>query len=45
MLSSLSILLDNLAEGIHERKCKDCHSFLEYESVIKYSEYKMPILQ
>ena len=40
MASSLSNLVDNLAEGIHKIKCKDCHSFLEYESVkdnlIKY---------
>ena len=39
MASSLSNLVDNLAEGIHKIKCKhDC--FLEYESVkdnlIKY---------
>ena len=40
MESSLSNLLDNLAEGIHKIKCNDCHCFLEYESVkdnlIKY---------
>ena len=38
--SSLSNLVDNLAEGIHKIKCKDCDCFLEYESVknnlIKY---------
>ena len=38
--SSLSNLVDNLAEGIHKIKCKDCGCFLEYESVkdnlIKY---------
>ena len=33
MASSLSNLLDNLTEGIHKIKCKDCDSFLEYESV------------
>ena len=32
MASSLSNLLDNIAEGIHETKCKDCDCFLEYES-------------
>ena len=31
--SSLSNLVDNLAEGIHKVKCKDCNCFLEYESV------------
>ena len=38
--SSISKLIDNLAEQIHEIKCKHCHYFLEYESVkdtlIKY---------
>ena len=38
--SSLSNLVDNLAEGIHKIKCKDCDCFPEYESVrddlIKY---------
>ena len=32
MASSLSNLADNLAEGIHKIKCKDCDCFLEYES-------------
>ena len=40
MASSLSYLVDNLAEGIHKIKCKDCDCFLEFESVkdnlIKY---------
>ena len=41
MASSLSNLIDNLAEGIHNIKCKDCNWFLEYktvkdENVIKY---------
>ena len=40
MTSSLSNLVDNIAEGIHIIKCKDCDCFLEYESVqdnlIKY---------
>ena len=31
--SSLSNLVDNLAEGIHEVKYKDCDCFLESESV------------
>ena len=40
MASSLSNLVDNLAEGIHKIKCQDCDCFLEYESfkdnLIKY---------
>ena len=40
MASSLSSLVDNVAEVIHKIKCKDCDSFLKYESVkenlIKY---------
>ena len=41
MASSLSSLVDNLAEGILKIKFKDCDCFLEYESVkenlIKYN--------
>ena len=33
MATSLSNLVDNLTEGIHKIKCKDCDCFLEYESV------------
>ena len=40
MASSLSNLVDNLAERVHKIKCKNCDCFLEYESVndnlIKY---------
>ena len=40
MASSLSNLINNLAEGIHKIVCKDCDCFLEYESIkdnlIKY---------
>ena len=40
MTSSLSNLVDNLAEGVHKIKCKDCDCFTKYESVkdnlIKY---------
>ena len=40
MTSSLSKIVDNLAEGIRKTKCKDCDCSLEYESVknnmIKY---------
>ena len=30
MSSSLSSLLDNLTEGLHNNKCTDCKSCLEY---------------
>ena len=40
MTTSLSNLVDNLAERIHKIKCKYCDCFLEYESakqnLIKY---------
>ena len=40
MASSLSNLVDNLAEGIHKITCKDCGWFVIYENVkanlIKY---------
>ena len=35
MASSLSNRYDNLTEGIHEIKCKDCDCFLECESLMK----------
>ena len=33
MVSSLPNLVDNLTEGIHKIKFKDCDCFFEYESV------------
>ena len=40
MTSLLLNLVNNFAEVIHKTKCKDCNSFLEYNSVsdnlIKY---------
>ena len=40
MVTWLSNLVDNLTEGVHKIKCKDCDCFFEYESVkdnlIKY---------
>ena len=40
MVSLLLNLVNNFAEVIHKTKCKDCNSFLEYNSVsdnlIKY---------
>ena len=41
--SPLSNLVDNLAEGIHKIKCKDCDCFLEFESV-KYNFIKYKCL-
>ena len=41
MATSLSNLVDNLTEGIHKIKCKDCDCFLEYDSVKENSvKYK-----
>ena len=40
MATSLSNLVENLTEGIHKTKCKDCDCFFKYDSVkensIKY---------
>ena len=33
LVSSLWNLVDNLEEGTHTIKCKDCNCFLEYKSV------------
>ena len=45
MVSSLSNLVNNLAEGIHKIECKDCDCFLVYESVKDDSiKYKLFIL-
>ena len=33
MVTSLSNLVNNLAEGIQKFKCKDCYCFLECESI------------
>ena len=33
MTTLLSNLVDNLTEGVHIIKCKDCDCLLEYESV------------
>ena len=32
MATLVSNLVDNLAEGVHKIKCKDCDCFLEHES-------------
>ena len=36
MATSLSNLVDDLAEEIHKSKCKDSDCFLEYESVMEH---------
>ena len=33
MATLLSNLVENLREGIHKIKCKDCDCFFQYESV------------
>ena len=33
MSTSLSKLMDNLSEGLHNDKCKDCESYLDYVTV------------
>ena len=38
MSSSLSKLVDNLSEGIHNNKCSDCESNLDYIKIIKKME-------
>ena len=35
MSSSLSKLVDNLSEGIHNNKCFDCKSNLDYVRITK----------
>ena len=35
MSSSLSKLVDNLSERIHNNKCLDCNSCLDYVRIIK----------
>ena len=35
MSSSLSSLVDNLSEGLHNDKCTDCKFYLEYISIEK----------
>ena len=33
MSTSLSKLIDNLSEGLHNDKCKDCESYLDYVTI------------
>ena len=41
MSSSLSKLVDNLSEGIHDNKCVDCKSNLDYVRISKNE--KLPL--
>ena len=49
MATSLLNLVDNLTEGIHKIKCKDCDCFLEYKSanhnLIKNKDLSVKIIQ
>ena len=38
MSSSLSKFVDNLSEGIHNNKCSDCESNLDYTKIKKYDK-------
>ena len=38
MSSSLPKLVDNLSEGIHNNKCSDCKSNLDYGHITKNKE-------
>ena len=46
MSTSLSKLIDNLSEGLHNDKCKDCESYLDYVTIkdnkliFRYFSYK-----
>ena len=40
MATSLSHLVDNITEGIHQIKCKDCDCFLECEICDNLMKYK-----
>ena len=33
MSTSLSKLIDNLSEGLHNDECKDCQSYLDYLTI------------
>ena len=49
MAISLSNLVNNLTEGIHKIKCKDCDCFLEYErlkdNLMKYKCVNIKIIE
>ena len=45
MASSLSKLVDNLSEGIHNNKCSDCGSNLDYIKIMAERKYEKFILE
>ena len=45
MASSLSKLVDNLSEGIHNNKCSDCGSNLDYIKITAKHKNKKLILE
>ena len=45
MASSLSKLLDNLSEGIHNNKCSDCGSILDYIKITAARKNEKLILE
>ena len=45
MASSLSKLVDNLSEGIHNNKCSDCSSNLDYIKTTAERKNKKLILE
>ena len=44
MSSSLSKLVDNLSEGIHNNKCLDCESHLDYIKIKKKWKITLEVL-
>ena len=45
MASSLSKLVDNLSEGIHNNKCSDCGSNLDYIKIMAECKNEKLILE
>ena len=45
MASSLSKLVDNLSEGIHNNKCSDCSSNLDYIKITAEPKNEKLILE
>ena len=45
MASSLSKLVDNLLEGIHNNKCSDCGSSLDYFKIMAERKNEKLILE
>ena len=45
MASSLSNLVNNLAEGIHRIKLKDCDYFLDCDCFLEYESFKDKLIE